>query len=164
MSCPPQTGVPSCARGAAHITLCASVSLTHVHPSVWHTGLLGGILAGVQSLHQKVSPFGYSFPNRMLELYLFNLFFSKAEIISDPQPLPVPAYLPRACLALTASGCLELQPFGGYCWRGPADEATLMLLECRYTMPYFHWGEGRPRGLTQLKPLVPCFRKQLDSV
>lgn len=85
-------------------TLCApdtsSVSLTHVHPSAWHTGLLGGILAGVQSLHQKVFPFGYSFRNRMLELYLFNLFFSKAEIISDPQPLPVPAYLPRACLWL----------------------------------------------------------------
>lgn len=129
--CPGSSPVPLCAPDTS------SVSLTHVHPSAWHTGLLGGILAGVQSLHQKVFPFGYSFPNRMLELYLFNLFFSKAEIISDPQPLPVPAYLPRACLALTASGCLELQPFGG---RWPSDEATLMLLGCRYTMALLSLG------------------------
>lgn len=128
-----------CPGSSPYHSLCI-ISLTHVHPSAWHMVLLGGILAGVQSLHQKVFPFGYSFPNRMLELYLFNLFFSKDEIISDPQPLPVPAYLPRACLALTASGCLELQPFGGWLLDGPADEATLLLLDCRYTMALLSLG------------------------
>lgn len=146
-------------------TLCApdtsSVSLTHVHPSAWHTGLLGGILAGVQSLHQKVFPFGYSFPNRMLGLYLFNLFFSKAEIISDPQPLPVPAYLPGPALhslPLAAWRCSLLE--GG----GQQKKPPLSCLIADTPWPYCHWGEGRPRGLIQLKPLVPCFRKQMDSV
>lgn len=111
------------------------ISLSHVHPSAWHMVLLGGILAGVQSLHQKVFPFGSSFPNRMLELYLFNLFFSKDEIISDPQPLPVPLI----CLG-PALHSLPLAAWSCSLLEGPADEATLLLLDCRYTMALLSLG------------------------
>lgn len=80
----------------------------------------------------KVFSAGHSFPNRMLELYLFNLFSQKLKYFTNHDRL----LSQHACLCFLASGWPELQPLSWMVVTGSGSQqmkpAALVLLDWRH--------------------------------
>lgn len=109
---------------------------------------------------QKVFSAGHSFPNRMLELYLFNLFFPKVKIRHKPQLLSIPACVLGTRLVLTSLWLARAAAsiLDDCCWKWwPANEAICPWCCLIAETPWLccHWWDGRPRGLTWIKPSIP---------